>query len=228
MARTMRDGDVKYWETESIDEHVGLIQRQVTRSLDDPELPSLVRAIIENDPGPRGTLHAWGATFAAPRDRVRGPVTDEIKLVRIWNFVSRNWSYIEDPPGFDLFAHIKYGMNARAHAARLKETLTSVKSPETRRMIVDHVRRLEDVDTAGAGDCDDGVIVFASLLKTAGFKRVRGRVVSVDAKAYGHIYTMVGMPATRSTHLLALDPTVKGATPGWEYPKSKVVVDFEL
>lgn len=227
MARTTRDGDVRYWETDSIDEHVALIQRQVERSLDDPELPELVRRIVENDPGPRGTLHAWGSAFEVPQDS-RAEATDEVKLIRIWNFVARNWSYIDDPPGFDLFAHIRFGMNTRAHVAKLEEVLPTITSPETQRMVREHIRRLERVTTPGAGDCDDGVIVLGSLLKTAGFKKVRGRVVSVDGNNYGHIYTMVGMPANVPTKLVALDPTVRGAVPGWEYPKSQVVVDFEL
>lgn len=76
---------------------------------------------------------------------------------------------------------------------------------------------------AGEGDCDDMVIALATLLKALDFN-VEGRVVSLDDEWYGHIYLRVFTPVG----WMALDPTVRNALPGWEYPRPKAVVDFDL
>lgn len=229
MARAHRapGSEVRYWETETLQEHVALIKRQVDRSLDDPETHILCEKIIQHEPGKGGIVRAWGQQLILPEvSRDPGDYSlDELHSRRIWNFVVTNWSYIEDPPGFDLFATLRYNLCARQHADKL-ERLT-VDAP-TREMLDAHIRRLRSVRTAGAGDCDDASVVIASLHRAAGFQTVRARVVSIDGVSFGHVYPVVAWPRTRPTKSVPMDPTVKGAVPGWEYEASKVVEDLEL
>lgn len=232
VTKSVRRGDIRYWESETLDEHVALIKRQVDKSLEDDQSHTLAERIVNNDVGPREQLHAWGATFVVPSDGAGElssfdePAASKLALTRIWNFMSLNWSYIEDPESFDLFAHIRYGMNVREHAKHL--TSLQGLDAEAQRMVNGHIARLRSVQTAGAGDCDDACIVLGTLLKAARFKTVRARVVSTDAVNWGHVYAVVGMPMRIPSELVALDPTVKGSIPGWEYERSKVLADFEL
>ena len=79
----------------------------------------------------------------------------------------------------------------------------------------------------GVGDCDDSTIVICSLLKSLGFAQTLARVITTDNKSWQHVYAMV----TRGRNggpLVALDPTVKGATPGWEYSGSRQYRDFPM
>lgn len=76
---------------------------------------------------------------------------------------------------------------------------------------------------AGEGDCDDMVIALATLLKALEYE-VEGRVVSLDDDWWSHIYLRVRTPVGWVT----LDPTVRNALPGWEYPKIKAVADFAI
>lgn len=98
-----------------------------------------------------------------------------------------------------------------------------VKDPDDYDLFCTVKHTLED----GVADCDDYTILIGALLKSLGFQDVRARVVSVDGRRWAHVYNMVG--AYRSGGpLVALDPTVKDATPGWEYDKAKKKRDFKL
>lgn len=77
---------------------------------------------------------------------------------------------------------------------------------------------------AGFGDCDDYTIAFAALLIPQGFQ-VHARVVSIDGQYWAHVYPRV---RHGSSGWVALDPTVRGSTPGWEFSKSRAVIDFDL
>lgn len=79
---------------------------------------------------------------------------------------------------------------------------------------------------AKVGDCDDSTIVLCSLLKALGWQDTRGRVITTDNTRWTHIYAVVSKNRNGSGGLIALDPTVKGATPGWEYAGSKQHRDF--
>lgn len=82
---------------------------------------------------------------------------------------------------------------------------------------------------SGGGDCDDMVIALAALLRALGFRDVRARVIATSATVWEHVYTMVRtMKGGTGGRLLALDPTVKGALPGWEYERSTHRVDYAL
>lgn len=234
---TVRQVQDRNWETATLEEHVALIKVQVDRSLQDPELIRLAQAIAADKPDTsdrrrRPIVRAWGNTYELPG--CPGPsngtelAEDLIIVTRIWNFVVANWSYIQDPPNFDLFATAKYNLDARAYANLLEESARREPNVEARRDLVAHAATLRDVKTMGAGDCDDACVLLASLLKAVGFRNVRARIVSTDAEYWEHVYTMVGVPKTQSSQLLALDPTVNGAVPGWEYGRARAVQDFIL
>jgi hypothetical protein len=191
-----RGGEVAYWESNNLDEHVALIARQVQRGLDDPETRRLAvklvsgRADGERDGKP--TVTAWGREYWMPRVDVCVQGNAECEVTVLWNFVVMNVRYVLDPDGYDLFATLKHTLEV------------------------------------GGGDCDDMVIALATLHRALGFANVRARVVSTNAQAWEHVYLMVGLPKTSPSRFIALDPTVKGAKPGWEYPSSTNKVDYKL
>lgn len=193
-------GEVAYWETNNLDEHVALIARQVERSLADPETRRLAVKLVSGRPdGMRDGkpyVLAWGRPYWMPHVPPCATRSDECEIITVWNFVVLNVRYVLDPDGYDLFSTTRYTLEA------------------------------------GGGDCDDMVIVLASLLRALGFRDVRARVVSTNSRAWEHVYAMVGLPKSNSVRgrgqLLALDPTVKGATPGWEYGGSTHKVDYRL
>lgn len=232
-----RDQRTRAWETASLEEHAALIKRQIDRSLEDPELRELAQrvAIGRADPGRRhqGATHvtAWGIRYVLPLcDAPALNDEQEARLVitRIWNFVVSNWTYIEDPPSFDQFSTAQYVLDARKSAAILEKELPLETNDRIRSEMVKHIADLRRVETLGAGDCDDVCVLLVSLLKACGFRNCRARIVSTDEEFWAHVYTMVGVPRTQSRTLVALDPTVNGATPGWEYPRAKAVQDFIL
>jgi hypothetical protein len=70
---------------------------------------------------------------------------------------------------------------------------------------------------SGSGDCDDSVVLVASLLSVLGFA-TGARVISTDGNNW-HIYTLVGFdPHYQPTKFIALDTTQREAYPGWEPP----------
>lgn len=80
----------------------------------------------------------------------------------------------------------------------------------------------------GIGDCDDMTILQGALLKALGWRDVRARVISVDGRRWAHVYAMVAEQKHGGGKLIALDPTVKDAVPGWEFAKAKKTRDFAL
>jgi hypothetical protein len=91
----------------------------------------------------------------------------------------------------------------------------------------DHRVYLPEHDVT-VSQCDDATITLGALHRLVGFQGVRARVVSTNGKYWEHVYPMIGFPKTNPRKWLALDPTVKGSVPGWEYPKIKVAEDFPL
>lgn len=187
-------GEVAYWETNNLDEHVALIARQVDRSLADPETRRLaVKLVSGRHDGERNgspIVTAWGKDYWAPRVDACVQGNSECESTILWNFTVRNVRYVPDPEGYDLFSTLRHTLEA------------------------------------GGGDCDDMTIVLASLHKALGFS-CRARVVSTSSKSWEHVYPMVAVPRGGS-RFIALDPTVRGATPGWEYSKSTNKVDYTL
>jgi predicted transglutaminase-like cysteine proteinase len=177
-------------DSEDLEDHVGVIRRQVERSLRDRETHTLAKKIVAGraesfiaapDETAIPLVWAWGlphqlAVDQAALEPAREPLD---QIVAVWNFVVLNVAYQYDPVIGD--------------------------TPEwclTTRLTLDQ----------RAGDCDDMVIVLASLLKALGFS-VKARVVSTNQEAWQHIYAVVD----HDGHELALDPVVRGAWPGFEY-----------
>jgi hypothetical protein len=70
---------------------------------------------------------------------------------------------------------------------------------------------------AGAGDCDDHVILNNSLLRALGF-RTGARICSPDKQSW-HIYGIVGVrPFNAPTLIYPFDTTQPGSYVGWEPP----------
>lgn len=92
----------------------------------------------------------------------------------------------------------------------------------------DHYVYLPEQDVT-VSNCDDFVILLAALHKLVGFSSTLARIVSTNGKWWEHVYLLVGFPKQGGvTQHLALDPTVRGATPGWEYKHITHYADYEL
>lgn len=76
--------------------------------------------------------------------------------------------------------------------------------------------------------CDDFVIALGSMHRMLGFEGLVARVVSTNAESWEHVYLLVGYPKRRPKKWVALDPTVRGALPGWQYEKITTTQDFPL
>lgn len=195
------DVPVGLWETNSADEHLGLMRRQVERSIaqDGRELRKLVDRIFRGSAddvrygeGQRTpAITAWGKRFNyLPSGRAETPTC---KLLCLWNFVVLNVRYEKDPPDYDLFQTAKITLER------------------------------------GAGDCDDFTITLCALAQVAGFERTLARVISTDGKHWSHVYAVIPYTNEEGRRVsLALDPTVKGATPGWEYDAARKTQDFVM
>ena len=231
-----RDGATRAWESATLAEHAALMKRQIDRSLEDRELVSLAQRVAEGKPDrgdgrARPHVTAWGNRYVLPLcDAPTLNEDQEARLIvtRIWNFVVENWTYTEDPPSFDHFSTTRFILDAKASAAILEKELPKETNDRIRIEVRRFIGELRSVKTLGAGDCDDATILLVSMLKAVGFRNCRARIVSTDEEFWAHVYTMVGIPRTQSHTLIALDPTVRGAVPGWEYPRARAVEDFIL
>lgn len=199
MSRSIR---TEHHVTRDIDAHVALIQRQVERSLRDPETRQLAVKIVSGSfvwrKNPRtGSdephITAWGKTLYAPGGDVCQPKDAECELIKVWNFVLKNFRYVYDPDQIDTFTTVKYSLEA------------------------------------GGGDCDDATILFGSLLRAIGFQ-VRARVIATtDAPSeWVHIYPLVGLPKDNPSKWVPLDMTMKDYLPGDEYPQIAAYRDYQL
>ncbi len=193
---------VEFWETGNIEEHLELIRRQTHKSVRDPELRRLALKIVNNTPDEH---------VIDPKTGHRVPIV------------------------------VAYGQMFRlplTSACAMKDA--HCESQALWDFAVLNVRYVEDPDgfdlfctaeqtlLAGGGDCDDFVILLGALHKLVGFRGVVARVVSTDAKYWEHVYLLVGFPKHAPAKWVALDPTVKGATPGWQYNRIKTQQDFVL
>lgn len=196
--------DSKLWETRNLDEHVGLIKRQVEKSLVDPETRQLAVQIVScafdyaKDRRRNGdevaVVEAWGKKFRIPNPDVCPRARDARgEITAVWNFVVANFRYVYDPTETDFFATAKYSLEA------------------------------------GGGDCDDATIVFAALLKSLGFY-VAARVVSTKSNpgSWVHVYPIVGFPKDNPREWIALDMTVEGFKPGDQYNEIARHQDYML
>lgn len=99
--------DIAFWETHSLDDHVGLMRRQVTRSLDDPETHRLARAVARGGE----SVTAWGKRYRLTKRTC--PMSDECgDIAQVWNFAVLNVRYVRDPDDYDFFCTVKHTLEA--------------------------------------------------------------------------------------------------------------------
>lgn len=190
--------------TANLDEHMGLIGKQVYKSLRDPELRQLTVRLVSDsfDYAPHPAtgrmvplVPGYGQWFLAPEAKTPCPPRDEsCEIQRIWDFVHINMRYVYDPDEVDFFATARASLEA------------------------------------GGGDCDDFTILIAAMGGLIGFKRA-ARVVSVREAPddFVHVYPMLGINSKDSPSAwVPLDDTVQGSYPGWQYPNIAKYVDYEL
>jgi len=191
--------------THNIDQHVGLIAKQVQKSLRDAETRQLAVKIVSNrvdyrPARPGGTkvpmVEAWGQWFRIPDRSLSKPCpprNDLCEIELIWNFVVENCRYVFDTTEIDVFTTAQHTLSA------------------------------------GGGDCDDMTVLFAALLKSVGFY-VKARVISTpdNPNEWVHIYPMVGVPKSDPKQWITLDCTVTGAVPGWEYDNIAKTRDYNM
>lgn len=183
---------VKFGISYNLDEHVDMIQRQVDRSLRDPETRKLAVQIVSGNydwvQHPQSgrsipVVTAYGRQFEVVDEEC--PPRDELcEAYLLWEFLVKNVRYVYDPEEIDTFA-------------TLRETLLM-----------------------GGGDCDDMVIALGTLAKSIGFKAI-GRVVSTNDAPddWVHIYPLLGVNTKADpSEWVPMDATVSGAKPGWQYP----------
>jgi hypothetical protein len=201
MARTGRVPQSQH-VTHNIDQHVGLIAKQVAKSLRDAETRQLAVKIVSNKveyraARPGGSkvpmVQAWGDWYLVQEVASCPPRNDLCEIELIWNFIVRNCRYVFDTTDVDVFTTAQLTLEA------------------------------------GGGDCDDMTVLFAALLKSVGFQ-VRARVISTrdNPHEWVHIYPMVGIPKDSPSKWLPLDCTVTGALPGWEYENIAKTRDYAL
>lgn len=205
MARpsSARAPEVKIWETGTLEEHVSLIQQQMHKGVQDSELRQL-------------TLKVLGAR---PDDWAEDPRTGETYPIAV--------------------AYGQQFILPKVPACAMKDD--RCESQAIWDFTVLNVRYVLDPAgydlfatpkytlLAGGGDCDDMVILMGAMHRLAGFDHVAARIVSTNGRYWEHVYLLVGYPKTGQPRTwVALDPTVKGAVPGWQYDRIKTHQDFLL
>ena len=201
--RASRTPDVDMWETSSLDQHVSLIAKQLQKSMRDPQLRQLAVKIAS------GKADDYGL------DR---RTQQEVPVATAWGEAFRlpqvavcdmKDAECESQALWDFYVlNVRYVLDPEGFDlfATAKYTLL-----------------------AGGADCDDAVITLGALHRLLGFQNLKARVVSTTGKYWEHIYLLVGYPKTGAVkRWVPLDPTVKGAVPGWQYDKIKAYQDFPL
>lgn len=191
---------VTHTSSGNINEHVALIHKQVDKSLEDPELRQLTVKIVSGS-------FEWQAD---PRTGKQEP------YIKAWG------KLFKAPPELPCEPR-----DAECELAKVWNfvvlNVRYVYDPVT----IDTFATAKETLLAGGGDCDDLDIVLESMLNLIGFA-TKARVVSVkDAPSeWVHVYPVVGLPKDRPSEWVALDTTVTGAEPGWEYPDIAKRKDF--
>ena len=195
--------EVLFWETGNLEEHVALIARQLTRSVKDSQLRQLAVKIVSHK----------ADDYVVDRE-----TGEEVPVAIAWGQAFRlpqlavcdmKDDVCESQAFWDFYVlNVRYVLDPEGYDlfATAKYTLL-----------------------AGGADCDDAVITLGALHRLVGFQHLKARVVSTNGRYWEHIYLMVGFPKTGAPkNWIALDPTVAGSIPGWEYNKIKAYQDFPL
>lgn len=194
--------EIAFWESGNLEEHVALIQRQFKKSLRDPELRQLALKVIGHKPD----------DYVLDRRTGR-----QVPVAVAWG------------EAFQLPQIAACGMkDAKCESQAIWD------------FCVMNVRYVLDPDgydmfstakytlLASGGDCDDFVILLGAMHRLVGFQSVVARVVSANGRFWEHVYLLVGFPKSQPRQWVALDPTVKGAVPGWQFKGITHYQDFPL
>ncbi len=155
-----------YWETNSLEDHVGLMRRQVHESLEEGEIRRITQKVMKGHAddtawsltGKKPVLLAWGKKLSMANVHAPASKNPGCLVIPMWNFVCNNLAYEPDPPGYDLFQ--------TAEASLLR----------------------------GAGDCDDSTILFGAMLHASRIARPFARVISTDGTQWSHVYAVAKFP----------------------------------
>jgi len=198
----MASPEIAFWETGNLDEHVALIRRQFKKSLRDPELRQLALKVIGNKPDDYVVDRRSGRTVPIATAWGEAFMLPQVQTCGMKDAVCESqalWDFA--------VLNVRYVLDPDGYDmfSTAKYTLL-----------------------AGGGDCDDFVILLGALHRLVGFQSVVARVVSAGGKHWEHVYLLVGFPKAGPKQWVALDPTVKGATPGWQFKGATHYADYQL
>ena len=197
-----RSPEIAFWESGNLDEHVALIQRQFKKSLRDPELRQLALKIVGNKPDDHMTDQRTGKRVPVAVAWGEAFVLPQLATCGMKDAVCESqalWDFA--------VMNVRYVLDPDGYDmfSTAKYTLL-----------------------ASGGDCDDFVILLGALHRLVGFQSVVARVVSANGRNWEHVYTLVGFPKANPTQWIALDPTVKGSVPGWQFKGITHRADYPL
>lgn len=155
---------VFYARSKSIQEHVGYIIKTKNRSIRDPEVRQLAVKIVSSSyvwrANPRTGvqepyLKAWNRYFIGEKTPICPPRDDQCEIVKIWNFVVRNFRYVYDPATLDTFATAKLSLEAGGGDCFPVGTL-----------VLREDGRIVPIETIQVGDFIHDGVSFVEVLKT--------------------------------------------------------------
>ncbi len=180
-----------------------MLRRQVQKGLDDPATRVLAGAIVAGN----------FDSMIDPRSKAAVPV---VPFHGRWYRGARSWA---DAQSTCRMRDYVCEVNAIWNFVVLNLRYTQDQAGE------DTYQTLRASLEAGAGDCDDMTVAFATLLKAVGFESVIARIISLEGRSWDHVYPVVNVPRHG---WMALDATERGKLPGWEYRAAAERRDFEL
>ncbi len=202
-------------------------KRLLSLDLDEAAAHATLRGVMA-DSG--ANTHGNGRTFTT----TSRTLATQVRVLHRMLGVGCGSSYIENHGG--LGKHPIYRLSTllprsdgkMTKLLRVKEIVREVgRGPAWDISTDDHYVYMPEHDVT-VSNCDDSTILMGALLKALGFRDVRARVISVDGRRWAHVYTMVSENRSGGGKLIALDPTVKDAVPGWEFGKARKIRDFKL
>jgi hypothetical protein len=179
-----------YQTSDRIEEHIALIRQQVQASLADPATRALAAAIVSG-------------SFDSGVDPRTGESVPVISYHGRAYRGARSWA---DARSLCAMRDLRCEVTAIWNFLVLNVRYTQDQDGE------DTYQTLRASLEGGAGDCDDMTIAFAALLHAVGFEDVIARVISLDGRAWAHIYPVVLV----GRQWLVLDATERGKAMGWE------------
>lgn len=180
--------------TSSLDDHIKLIKRQIARSMADPDVRNLAAQITSGRfdwmRDPRTGQEVPVVMFKGRH--FRAPIGPLCRPKDDSCEIGAVWDFC--------VMNVRYLLDPEGADGEPTDMYMDVTT----------------ILMSGAGDCDDFVVLFATLLMCLGF-RVIARVISTDGRRWAHIYPVVMVPKGEGRKEIALDATENGKSPGWEY-----------